>query len=183
VQYQAIRKCLPDNDKYRPHNEDDSQPTSDPDRGGVSELWTNMLSVVKPVVESSQNLSEHLMRLRVPLYYDFMFAVSSYQQVMYHGIPLCSVPVSGSYTVSAETAMKSEMGNLMPEERTRVREFFDGFHRSGWKGIPRCPALAGSGVCNSRFTTTGSWPFLTTTASHVLFGSALISWCGTYGGT
>ncbi len=64
MQYQTIRKCLPDNDTYQPHNEDDGQPTSDLDRGGVSELCTNMLSVVKPVVESSQNLSEHLMRLQ-----------------------------------------------------------------------------------------------------------------------
>ena len=47
-----------------PLNEDDSQPASDLDRGGVSELCTNMLSVVKPVVESSQNLSEHPMRLQ-----------------------------------------------------------------------------------------------------------------------
>jgi hypothetical protein len=45
----------------------------------------------------------------------------------------------------------------------------------GWKGIPGCPALAGSGVSTSRFTTIGSCPFRTTTASQLLFGLALIS--------
>jgi hypothetical protein len=49
------------------------------------------------------------------------------------------------------------------------------FQPSGWKGMPGCPTLAGSGVSTSRFTTIGSCPFRTTTASQISFGLALIS--------
>jgi hypothetical protein len=45
----------------------------------------------------------------------------------------------------------------------------------GWKGMPGWPALAGSGVATSRFTTMGSRPLRTTTASQISSRLALIS--------
>ena len=45
----------------------------------------------------------------------------------------------------------------------------------GWNGIPGRPSLAGSGVSTSRFTTIGSCPLRTTTASQISSGLALIS--------
>jgi hypothetical protein len=45
----------------------------------------------------------------------------------------------------------------------------------GWNGMPGWPSLAGSGVATSRFTTIGSLPLRTTTASQISSGLALIS--------
>ena len=59
------------------------------------------------------------------------------------------------------------------------RAWADGNYASGWNGAGLLLPLPASGLSMSRFTTIGSWPLRTTTASHGWSASALISWCGT----
>jgi hypothetical protein len=65
----------------------------------------------------------------------------------------------------------------------RHNSFSNSAQLLGWNGPPESPEFAGSGLSISRFTTTGSCPLLTTTASQGSSARALISWCGTNGGT
>jgi hypothetical protein len=56
-------------------------------------------------------------------------------------------------------------------------------HRAGWCQSTHWARTRSSISGRSRFTTTGSWSLRTTTQFRCSSALALISWCGTYGGT
>jgi hypothetical protein len=73
-------------------------------------------------------------------------------------------------TIGAGPVLHSDLCFGVPKHRAAPRT-----QRRGWNGGSLPFSFAGSGLSMSRFTTTGSCPLRTTTASHCTSGRALIS--------
>src|SRR5205085_97577 len=75
----------------------------------------------------------------------------------------------------------AQAGEQQPSDPDR--ELAHHFLGAGWILSTQCTSSGFSTTGMSRFTTTGSWPLRQSTQESGSSSFALISWCGTYGGT